>query len=246
MNSDQVLGLLLYVLERHDGDRFRKWLEWIRSKGSPKRFCSLEGGDVGQCVFRPTDCALILLVGATVGQQTAALSLCPPADVLGLFSPVGYMPRIEDAFKLYDGALALYNKNLGLVQDLQKQLNLDVIPSVPLPPIPDLAHTRDQAKQVSDNFQKLQDLLLPPTLSSRAAAYFFASSMEVANAAVAGATRPGGQAASARPSCRNRYLPAEEVSGSRRGVELGGCEAMVAGTGQCILRLPSRWEISNG
>lgn len=129
LNSDQVLGLLLYVLERHDGDRFRKWLEWVRSKGSPKRFCSLEGGDVGQCVFRPTDCALILLVGATVGEQTAALSLCPPADVLGLFSPVGYVPRIEDAFRLYDGAVALYNKNLGLVQDLQKQLNLDAVAS---------------------------------------------------------------------------------------------------------------------
>jgi hypothetical protein len=106
--------------------------------------------------------------------------------------------RLGDAFSLYDGAVALYNKNLGLVQDLQKQLNLDVIPSVPLPPIPDLAHTRDQAKQVSDNFQKLQDLLLPPTLSSRAAAYFFASSMVVSNAAVAGAGQPAGASASAR------------------------------------------------
>jgi hypothetical protein len=69
---------------------------------------------------------------------------------------------------------------------------------VPLPPIPDLTHTRDQAKQISDNFQKLQDLLLPPTLGSRAAAYFFASTMVVANAAVAGATQSAGASASAR------------------------------------------------
>jgi hypothetical protein len=34
--------------------------------------------------------------------------------------------RLGDAFSLYDGAVALYNKNLGLVQDLQKQLNLDM------------------------------------------------------------------------------------------------------------------------
>jgi hypothetical protein len=44
-------------------------------------------------------------------------------------TPVGYVPRIEDAFRLYDGAVALYNKNLGLVQDLQKQLNLDAVAS---------------------------------------------------------------------------------------------------------------------
>src|SRR5829696_5046743 len=55
LNSDQVMGLLLYVAEKHDGERLRKWIEWIRGMGSPKRFCSLK---TDKCNFRPIDCSL--------------------------------------------------------------------------------------------------------------------------------------------------------------------------------------------
>ena len=119
LNSDQVLGLLLYVLEKHDGDRLREWLEWVRGMGSPKRFCSL---DTSKCYFRPEDCSLILLVGMTVGEQAVALSVCPPSDAIGFFLPASPTPKVDDVFKLYDGAVKLYLRAGKALNELQKKV----------------------------------------------------------------------------------------------------------------------------
>lgn len=198
LNSDQVLGLLLYFLQRNRGEEFRHWIEWVRSRGTPKRFCSLNGDQATQCTFRPTDCSLILLVGSALGEQGAALSLCNPGDALGLFSPVGSLPRLEDAFNQFDAAVSAYKGRVKEIQDFQKIIGTDLISELPIPPIPELSHSRQQAQEAVRHFQNLQDLLLPSSLAGRAAAYFFASAMITANAGVAGLGQSAGASASAK------------------------------------------------
>ena len=173
----------------------RKWLEWVRAMGSPKRFCSL---DTSKCYFRPEDCALILLVGMSVGEQTVALSVCPPADAIGFFLPASPIPKVDDVFRLYDGAAKLYLEAGKALNDIQNKLGIDILPIDPLPPLPNLENTKAQAKNVVDNIQNLQDMLLPSTPGAAAATYFFASAIVAANAGVAGLGQPAGMAASAR------------------------------------------------
>jgi hypothetical protein len=191
LNSDQVQGLLLYILENHDGTRFRRWLEWVRNMGMPKRFCSLPAASQSKCVFKGDDCALILLVAITVGEQSAGLSVCPPTDLIGFLLPYKLLPNPDDVFKLYNDALTAYNKNKNALGDLNKKLGLDdVWPFPPLPPAPDFANTRKQAKEVVDSIQNLQNLLTPGAPGSQAAAYALASAVVIANAKVAGIKVP--------------------------------------------------------
>ncbi|MGV1792908.1 hypothetical protein [Rhizobium sp. A37_96] len=198
LNSDQVLGLLLYVLQTHDGTRFRKWIEWIRPMGIPKRFCSLRDDGVNNCLFKPEDCSLIFLVGSTVGEQAAAASICPPGDILANLLPIPPIPSVDNVFSAYDHLVADYNAYNSGINNLQKLIGLDIVPPDPLPPMPTLSNTRAQAKSLADGLQNLQDLLVPTDMGEKAAAYFFSSLNVTANALVAGAGQGGGKAPSAR------------------------------------------------
>jgi hypothetical protein len=190
LNSDQVQGLLLYILEYHDSTRFRRWLEWVRNMGMPRRFCSLPADSQSKCVSKGDDCALILLVAITVGEQPAGLSICSPTDLIGFVLPYKLLPNPDDVFKLYDDAHAAYNRNINALMDLNEKLGIDVLPPIPLPPAPDFANTRKQAKKVVDSIQNLQNLFTPGAPGSQAAAYALASAVVIANAKVAGIKVP--------------------------------------------------------
>jgi hypothetical protein len=195
LNSDQLLGLLLYVLQENKRDEFREWLEWINSNGSPTRLCSIV---TDKCFFRPTDCPLITLTAYALEVQNAVLVLCTPPLIFGISSPQTYLPRFNDAVNAYQAALAAYKALQDQVAALQKILNISGVPNDPVPPIPSMQEFTAQLQKVNDHFQKLVNLLQPPDPASFAMSYVSASALVTANALVAGAGQDAPGAAQAR------------------------------------------------
>jgi hypothetical protein len=95
-NSDQALGVYLYLEQTGDAEAFGRWLDWISNNpicnttsgncGWPgqARFCS----NFGDCAMHPIDCALILLLGQLYGQQTKSIQICGGALMMGLATPL--------------------------------------------------------------------------------------------------------------------------------------------------------------
>jgi hypothetical protein len=195
LNSDQVLGLMLYVLQEHKPTAFRDWLEWIRSKGPPPRYCDT---DPAKCRFMPIDCSLITVTAFALGEQNAAAQLCTPVLVLGLPIPSGYRPRFEDAVAAYKQAVGFYNDMRDAVSTLRKTLAMSDLPDNPLPPAPNLDKFNAKLVNINNHFQKIVDRLQLPDPFAFAVAYYAASTQAVANAAVAGIGQGAGEGASAR------------------------------------------------
>lgn len=77
-SPDQSLGVLLYVMEHRDSDRFSRWLNWLENN----RACMIELADHclqrgwlrfcrddpdKRCTLRPADCLRLELVGSAIG-----------------------------------------------------------------------------------------------------------------------------------------------------------------------------------
>ena len=195
LNSDQVLGLLLYVLQQDRRDDYRKWLEWVGSNGTPPRFCAI---NTNNCWFHPTDCPLLTVTAFALEVQNAALSLCPVSSIFGIPSPESYLPRFNDVVSAYQNALGAYGNVQQQVAHLQSILNISGVPASPVPPIPTMARFTAQLQKINDHLKKLFDLLQPPDPAGFAAAYFAASTVATANAAVAGAGQAAPNSAQAR------------------------------------------------
>jgi hypothetical protein len=95
LNADQVLGVLLYALQKNDSEAFHRWLNWVKSIGpctadeclasgaNLPRFCSLQGKESLICAAKPVTCPLIQVVGDLLGEATAAHAVCGDPHVLG-------------------------------------------------------------------------------------------------------------------------------------------------------------------
>jgi archaellum component FlaC len=95
LNADQVLGVLLYALQKNDSEAFHRWLDWVKSIGpctadecllsgaNWPRFCSLQGKESLICAAKPVTCPLIQVVGDLLGEATAAHAVCGDPHVLG-------------------------------------------------------------------------------------------------------------------------------------------------------------------
>jgi hypothetical protein len=195
INSDQLLGLLLYVLQENDRDAFRKWLEWVQTTGPSYKLCSLR---TDNCDFKPVDCPLIIVTAFALGIQNAALSVCSSASILGIRSPESYLKEFTDAVNAYKGAVSVYDGIRKSVADLRKTFNLSGLPDSPLPPPPAMQRSMAKIEDIKAHVQKLADLLQLPTPAGFAVAYVAASTLVTANAFVAGASLSAPQSAQAR------------------------------------------------
>jgi hypothetical protein len=194
INSDQLLGVLLYVLQENDSAAFRRWLEWVQTTGSAYRLCSV---DTDNCTFKPVDCPLIVVTAFALKVQNAALSVCSSASILGIPSPESFVNRYADAVNAYNEVRSNYDKIRQAVADLQKVLNMSGVPDNPLPPLPAIANSAAKFEDLKARSQKILDLIALPDPAGFAAAYIAASSLVTLNAAVAGATLSAPQAAQA-------------------------------------------------
>ncbi|SDI63182.1 hypothetical protein SAMN05444171_3858 [Bradyrhizobium lablabi] len=198
LNSDQALGAMLYALRKGDGLQFRRWTNWIASRGpctaliclgsrlSIPRYCSLGGEDGGNCIFKFVDCPLLTLVGGELGEQLSTATVCNLAQWLGI--PNVLQPDPRGALSQYRAAYNLVGDLENKVTDLYKQLKFNPPPLPPLPLNPDVL---DAAfKPLADEFatarNDLEELIKLPDLGGLAVAYGTAEAAVVANANVAG------------------------------------------------------------
>jgi hypothetical protein len=194
INSDQLLGLLLYVLQENDTSAFRRWLEWVQTTGPSYRLCSL---NTDNCTFKPVDCPLIMVTAFALKVQNAALSVCSSASILGIPSPEGYLKQFTDAVNDYNAVKSGYDGVRKAVADLRKTLDMSGLPDSPLPPLPTMEHSAAKFEDIKARAQKIVDLIQLPDPAGFAAAYVAASSLVTANALVAGASLSAPQAAQA-------------------------------------------------
>ncbi|MER8491839.1 hypothetical protein NKH53_26865 [Mesorhizobium australicum] len=218
LNSDQALGVMLYTLQKGDGLQFRRWTNWIASRGpctaticlgtrlSMPRFCSLGGEDGGNCIFKFVDCPLLTLVGGAVGEQLATASVCNLAQWLGL--PNVLQPDLRDALSRYRAAYNLVGELEKKITDLHKKLGFEPPLLPPLPLNPDVL---DAAfKPLADGFatarNDLEELIKLPDLGGLAVAYGTAETAVVANAQVAGLNTKNGKPDHSGAAASGRHL----------------------------------------
>ncbi|WP_338834099.1 hypothetical protein [Bradyrhizobium septentrionale] len=183
LNSDQALGVMLYILQRNDAKAFRSWMHFIAMNGpcnsnaclgvraaglpiSVPRFCGLKGNDSNNCMFRTNDCSLLLLIGHYLGEQRAAISVCGPLGWTGLPDPATFQPKIRDALSVYRGAYATITDLQEKIVELHKKLRFAPPPFPPLPPSPDdieknfgpVVSKLDKARDAAEGLLKVPDL----------------------------------------------------------------------------------------
>lgn len=163
-NSDQALGVYLYVEQTGDAEAFQRWLTWISRNpicntasgacGWPgqARFCS----NKGDCAMHAIDCTLVLVLGELYGAAARATQICGNALLPGLFTPSQIAQWITDAYNTMDKLADDCNNVLKEVQGVLQKVGLPLPPMLSCPDAIKLRETFDKGQVAA--FQKAVDV----------------------------------------------------------------------------------------
>jgi hypothetical protein len=195
-NSDQALGVYLYVEQTGDAEAFQRWLTWISKNpicntisgacGWPgqARFCS----NKGDCAMHAIDCTLVLALGEFYGARTRATQICGGALLPGLKTPAQVARWIDDAYRtmneLADGCNNLFKEVDGAL----KKLRVPVPPTLTCPEAVALRESFDKAhlaafQRAVDVRAEVEGLLRVPGPAGATIAYESALRVATVNAA---------------------------------------------------------------
>lgn len=212
LNSDQALGVMLYIVEKRDKAAFRNWMSWISQNGrctsgiclgfrvNVPRYCSLEGEQSQKCMFRPVDCPLIMLIGEALGEQTAAMSVCGPLQLLGLPNPEDFKPKFGDLIDRYRRAYKLVKGLQDKIIQIHQDLGLAPPPPLPLPPDPEIFESKFGAalKRLGNEVDNVEAIVkVVPSVGGQVVAYAGALILVEANAHLNGKEYKEGKLVSA-------------------------------------------------